>query len=100
MFKLIMGLQELDIRMPTPASSANLQQQAKDYTQVVQACTGQTGCVGITTWDTADQYSWVPSTFSGQGSALLFDSSDNPKPAYYAVANALQAAPIDSHYLV
>jgi endo-1,4-beta-xylanase len=34
--------------------------------------------------------SWVPGTFPGQGAALLFDESFQPKPAYGAV-NALLA---------
>ncbi|GHO78354.1 hypothetical protein KSD_61250 [Ktedonobacter sp. SOSP1-85] len=80
---------ELDIRMPTPASSANLQQQATDYSKVVSACLAVTRCNDITTWGVGDPDSWIPSTFSGQGAALLFDNNYNPKPAYTAVIQAL-----------
>jgi len=80
---------ELDIRMPTPASSANLQQQATDYGKVVSACLAVSRCTDITVWGITDKYSWVPGTFSGQGAALLFDDNYNKKPAYNAVIQAL-----------
>jgi len=89
---------ELDIRMPTPSNASSLAQQATDYTTVVKACIGSTGCVGTQTWETSDDYSWVPATFPGQGAALLFDDNKNPKPAYFAVANTLQGAYIPGHF--
>lgn len=55
-------------------------------------------CVGITTWDTSDDYSWIPSVFTGQGDALLFDSNKQPKPAYFSVASALASATVTGHY--
>lgn len=70
---LEVAITELDIRTNTPASQASLQQQQKDYQAVVQACTNVKGCVGITVWDFTDKYSWVPSTFSGQGAACPWD---------------------------
>lgn len=39
-----------------------------------------------------EQYSWVPTTFSGQGAACLFDEDLNRKPAYYGVVSALSGA--------
>lgn len=36
----------------------------------------------------------IPGVFTGQGAALLFDANKQPKPAYYAVADALAAATI------
>ncbi|KAG8912439.1 hypothetical protein FRC02_005994 [Tulasnella sp. 418] len=80
--------------MTLPATDALLAQQAKDYVTVVNACLGNSLCVGVQTWDTSDDYSWIPSVFSGQGAALLFDSNKVPKPAYYAVADALAAATV------
>jgi endo-1,4-beta-xylanase len=57
----------------------------------VTSCIGAVPrCVGIVVWDFDDAYSWVPSTFAGQGGADLFNSSLQAKPAYYAVAEALE----------
>ncbi len=66
---------ELDVRMEMPSDSTKLATQADYYRQVTSACLAVTRCVGITVWDFDDKYSWVPSTFSGQGAADLYDGS-------------------------
>ncbi|KAL1632708.1 hypothetical protein SLS56_003405 [Neofusicoccum ribis] len=87
------AITELDIRMETPATDANLEQQATDYQTVVNAClNNKDACKGITIWDYTDKYSWVPSTFSGYGAALPWDENLEKKPAYDAILSALQAA--------
>jgi endo-1,4-beta-xylanase len=83
------NITELDIRMPTPASSANLQAQANNFRTVVAACLAVSRCTSITTWGITDKYSWVPSTFAGQGAALLFDANFARKPAYTSTLQAL-----------
>jgi len=65
-------LTELDIRMPTPPSAADQQQQVVDYASSVGACADVDACVGVTAWDFDDAYSWIPSTFPGQGYGDLF----------------------------
>jgi len=80
---------ELDIRMKTPATAANLTAQANDYRRVVQACLAITRCEGFTLWGITDRYSWVPGLMPGQGAALLWDDDYNKKPAYHAVTDAL-----------
>lgn len=70
---LEVAITELDIRTTTPASQSALAQQQKDFQSVVQACMNVEKCVGITVWDFTDKYSWVPSTFSGQGAACPWD---------------------------
>ena len=67
------ALTELDIRMNLPATPALLEQQKKDYETVVSACKAVRGCVGVTVWDFTDKYSWVPSTFPGQGAPCPWD---------------------------
>lgn len=64
-------------------------------------------CKGITVWDfddevsspdvhhkllhklTSSKYSWVPSAFPGQGAADIYNGDLSRKPAYQAIANAL-----------
>lgn len=81
---------ELDIRMPTPATTANLATQAQNYRDVFALCLQQPACEMVVMWGFTDRDSWVPQTFAGQGDALLFDASFQPKPAYTAVRNLLQ----------
>ncbi|OQE43023.1 hypothetical protein PENCOP_c003G06500 [Penicillium coprophilum] len=80
---------ELDIRMTLPSTSALLAQQSTDYQNTVAACMANTKCVGITIWDYTDKYSWVPSTFAGQGDALPWDANLVKKPAYAGILAGL-----------
>jgi len=82
------AITELDVRMNTPSTSDKLATQAADYTKVANACLAVTGCVGITTWGLSDKYSWIPSTFPGQGAALPFDENLQPKSAYNSLFQA------------
>ncbi|KAH0402540.1 glycoside hydrolase, partial [Aureobasidium melanogenum] len=66
------AITELDIRTTVPATAAAQQQQVLDYASSVGACADVDACVGITAWDFDDTYSWIPSTFPGQGYGDLF----------------------------
>ncbi|KAH0435740.1 glycosyl hydrolase family 10 [Colletotrichum camelliae] len=89
---LEVALTELDIRhSKLPADDAAVQQQAKDYASVVKTCVDAKGCVGVVVWEFMDKYSWIPSTFQGQGDACLFDKDMNPKPAYDSIKAVLMA---------
>jgi endo-1,4-beta-xylanase len=89
---LDVAVTELDDRINLPASSANLTQQASEFSQVVQDCLNVSRCVGVTQWAVGDADSWVPGAFSGQGAATMFDQNYNPKPAFTSVQNTLAAA--------
>lgn len=84
------AITELDIRMDLPANDDLLAQQSDDYASTVAACIQTDGCVGVTVWDFDDEFSWVPSTFEGQGAADLFDEDLKPKPAFDGTLAALQ----------
>lgn len=80
---------ELDVRIPLPADTAELTQQAADYRAVVGACAAVAGCTGVTTWGVGEVDSWIPAFFPGYGAALLFDEQWRARPAYPAVVEAL-----------
>ncbi|KAF2737807.1 endo-1,4-beta-xylanase precursor [Polyplosphaeria fusca] len=82
---------ELDIRMNTPETSAKLQTLADCYARVAQSCMNTPRCVGITVWGVSDKYSWVPGTFSGEGSALLWNNNMQKKAAYTSFLNVISA---------
>jgi endo-1,4-beta-xylanase len=63
--------------------------QANDYQTVIAACLAVTDCTNITAWQVSDRESWVPSTFAGQGAALLLDENRVAKPAFAAALEAL-----------
>ena len=72
-------------------SAADLQAQAASYREIIDFCLGQPHCKALLTWGFTDKYSWVPGFFSGQGDALIFDASYQPKPAHEALQAGLQA---------
>ncbi|WP_433919329.1 endo-1,4-beta-xylanase [Streptomyces canus] len=87
------AITELDIRMTLPSDSTKLTQQAADYKAVMNACGAVARCAGVTVWGFTDSDSWIPSTFPGQGAATPYDENFAPKPAYYAIAEALGGTP-------
>jgi endo-1,4-beta-xylanase len=85
---------EMDVRVPSSPSAADLQTQANYYKGVIEKCMAQPAVKAIQIWGFTDKYSWVPQTFPGRGAALIFDSNYNPKPSYYAVQTALGGGPV------
>ncbi|MFJ4485748.1 endo-1,4-beta-xylanase [Streptomyces longwoodensis] len=83
------ALTEVDVRMQLPATEDKLAQQADWYRDMTEACLAVRRCVGITIWDYTDKYSWIPAVFPGEGAALPWDEQLAPKPAYYAIRDAL-----------
>ncbi|OQO15243.1 hypothetical protein B0A48_00626 [Cryoendolithus antarcticus] len=87
---------ELDVRLDLPATAASESQQKLDYYNTVAACVSVARCVGVVVWDFVDTYSWIPSTFPGQGYGDLFlqpGGANTPlvkKEAYDGVLEALE----------
>ncbi|QNP73935.1 endo-1,4-beta-xylanase [Streptomyces roseirectus] len=84
------ALTEVDVRMLLPATEEKLAEQAQWYADMTDACLAVRRCVGITIWDYTDKYSWIPAVFPGEGAALPWDEQLKPKPAYFALRNALK----------
>jgi len=88
---------ELDVRIPIPASSAELTKQAQIYHDLMALCLQNTNVTAFVMWGFTDKYSWVPDFFNtangystNYGAALPFDENYNKKPAYNSLLNALK----------
>ena len=90
---------ELDVRLNLPATAATEKQQVADYYTSVKSCAKVKRCIGVTVWDFDDTYSWIPSTFEGQGYGDLFLQPGGTghklvkKAAYDGCLEALTGAP-------
>ncbi|KKA27927.1 hypothetical protein TD95_003810 [Thielaviopsis punctulata] len=83
---------ELDIRHSSlPANASASAQQGVDFANVVGSCLDVDGCVGVTVWGLSSKYSWVESTFPGEGDACLYDDDLAQKPAWTSVSAVLAA---------
>ncbi|GAM89544.1 hypothetical protein ANO11243_075830 [Dothideomycetidae sp. 11243] len=64
------AITELDVRaLSLPLTQAQKTQQIIDYNNTISACAMSKSCIGTTLWDFDDTYSWIPSTYVGEGYA-------------------------------
>jgi endo-1,4-beta-xylanase len=84
------AITELDVRIPTPPSSADLEAQRRQYHDAVRACVVAPNCDTVLVWGFTDKFSWIPSWFPGYGAATLFDENYERKPAWFGVMDALR----------
>ncbi|MEY4950029.1 MAG: Exoglucanase/xylanase [Pseudomonadota bacterium] len=70
-----------------------LARQAEYFGDVVGACMAVPACTGVTFWGVRDDDTWLDSLFASAAPhrPLLFDASLAPKPAYFAVREAIAA---------
>ncbi len=83
---LAVHITEMDVKIPD-TSAASLQAQAQTYQRILNVCLQNPGCTAFQTWGFTDSHTWLPAGFP-----LPFDSGDQPKPAFAALLNALNAA--------
>lgn len=88
-----LGLQvhitELDARIKDPATEEELADQAGVYRDMLGVCLSAQNCKAFVLWGFTDRHSWIPYFFEGWGTALIFDQSYRPKPAYEALVDGL-----------
>lgn len=89
-----LGLQvhitELDLRHPGKADASILRRQARSYADVIGMCLATEACTAVIIWGFTDRHTWVKDWTSNPDAApLIFDEDYQPKPAYYAVQEAL-----------
>lgn len=84
------AISEIDEQVGTPTPDADqLTAQANRYRQIAQACIESSNCVRFTTWGLSDPTSWINTVMHRNDAPLLFDANYQPKPAYFAVKEAL-----------
>lgn len=84
-------LTELDVRVPDGAGQTVLDKQAQVYGDVATACRTVSACEAIVVWGVLDSESWIPSTFSGWGRALLWDGNYVKKATYASFLAGLKS---------
>jgi endo-1,4-beta-xylanase len=83
------AITEADVRMVLPVTPEKLATQATYFGDMMGSCVAVRRCVSFTLWGFTDKYSWVPGFFAGEGAATPFDEAFQPKPAYFALRDAL-----------
>lgn len=94
---LDISITELDVRMPLPADSAQLEQQREAYEQILSMCLAQPRCKRFYVWGVRDGQSWINNRYPGWGAPLLFTGSGTtytPKPAYHGLISVLETTPV------
>jgi endo-1,4-beta-xylanase len=87
---------EMDVNVTVPANNLHdaqiLNGEAQIYHDELAACLAEPACEGFSMWGFTDLNSWLDgSAPTGQlASPLIFDRTYHPKPAYYALIQALQ----------
>jgi endo-1,4-beta-xylanase len=85
---LDVAITEADVALRLPPSAAGLRKQAEIYAQIVRDCLA-VECRSLTFWGFTDGRSWISETQAGMGAATLLDEELRPKPAFFAVQQAL-----------
>ena len=90
---------ELDVQDSTLPADSNARDQtvAQIYGKFLSATLRQPAVKGVVTWGLADRFSWIAEFLPRKDGLpvrpLPFDAQMQPKAAYYAIAEALRAAP-------
>lgn len=79
---------EVDVRIEEPFTQDKLANQAVIYRNLLQMALDK-GIDDFIIWGVTDKYSWIPGTFPGYGSGLVFDEFYNPKLSQVALVNVL-----------
>jgi len=75
-----------------PVSGLAQSAQEAYWSQSLQACLAVPRCISYTVWGVADNSSWIPGVFPGEGAALLYDDNLKAKPQYRVLQQDLRLA--------
>jgi endo-1,4-beta-xylanase len=92
---------ELDVNLQDVSGSQQERWdfEAKIYRDMMEACIESKVCKGFSTWGVSDSTSWYTIGCNGcpnfpNSDPLMFDKNYKPKPAYFAIRDALMGKPM------
>lgn len=91
---LEVAVTELDVGIPTSngITAQELANQAEVYRNVLEACLETEGCTTFVMWGFTDKHTWIPGFTQGEYDAPLpWNENYEPKPAYFALLEALRS---------
>jgi endo-1,4-beta-xylanase len=86
---------DVDLMQLSGTQAEKLGREAQIYGDMMQACLESGVCDSFSTWGISDSTSWITCNYDGcveknpAAAPLMFDVDFNPKPAYFAVRDAL-----------
>jgi len=85
---------DVDLARIRGSQAERLEFQARVYRDIIEACLQSGVCTSFATWGISDSASWLTCEYLwclGEANAapLMFDASFHPKPAFFAVREAL-----------
>ena len=80
------AITELDMSMPDPYAAGAEEQQAEEYAKMAKVMMNYGHCESVVVWGVTDDMSWR------QGNPLLFRSTLEAKPAFFALRDVLKEA--------
>jgi endo-1,4-beta-xylanase len=81
---------DIDISKVAGNKDERYAEQARIYGDMLSACIESEVCQSFSLWGIGDKYSWRE-YYSSSADPTPFDDNLNPKPAYFAMLDALQA---------
>jgi len=93
---LVSEMDVSDNKLPNDIAARD-QAVADQYYQYLSAVLARKSVVAVLTWGMSDKYTWIAKSNARPDKAPLrplpYDSNMNPKPAWYAIARAIDNAP-------
>jgi len=82
---------ELDVAIQDiqGTEAEKLAEQARIYREVLETCLSQPACKAFVMWGFTDAHTWIPWFTKHPDAPLIFDAMYQPKPAYFAMREAL-----------
>ena len=80
------AITELDMSMPDPYAAGAEERQAEEYAKMAKVMMNYAHCESVVVWGVTDDMSWR------QGNPLLFRSTLEAKPAFFALRDVLEEA--------